>query len=427
MNTKCLFKLFALLTCICLTACGPSAEEQAATATRQAADAFATQTALAPTATRTPTITPTTTATPTQTSTPTITPTPTETPIPTATSTPYGMSRYGNPFLVFAAWGPRVVSVYGTDLDDDPIQTYLLSTGEEPAYMPVWALSSPYIAWLEYDRESDGTYFVIFDLANSEVFRPSLQPVTVHSSFCWTYDLQYLVWSDHQPDGAEMDIYRMEVETGQVTNLTQDSPVWDAFPDCSPVEDAIAFVSDRAEGGKDTDNIWVMDSQGENLRQLTNTPGWENAHPSWSPDGSEIAYYHSGFAGLSDPTYAPGGVYVVKADGSESRLVVEDEGLFFGPNEPPLWSPDGQYLAYPVGIEEMTISVVSVADGALVWQSELPGMNYELSWSQNSAYLLFTNTQDEVSHLYLLSMLDLASPPEPLLPDLDAFMGMFPP
>jgi hypothetical protein len=423
MNSRIVYLIGSLLICLSLSACGPSAEEQAATATQAASDAFATQTALAPTATNTPS--PTVTPTSTPTSTPTVTPTPTETMTPTPTATPEGYSKYGNPFVVFSAWGEQDLAVFGTILDEDPLQYYPLSSSDRPSFMPVWSLDASYLAWLEYDRQTQTSYFVIFDLFNSEIFQPSQKPVNIQGKYCWTYDSKYLVWSDHQADGNEMDIYRMEIETGEIVNLTRNSPVWDAFPSCSPVSDAITFVSDRAAGGKDTDNIWVMDSQGGNLTQLTNTPGWENKYPAWSPDGSEIAYYHSGFPGLADAAFAPGGVYAIKADGSESRLLVEDDMLLFNAFDAPLWSPDGQYLAYSIGMDESAINIISTVDGALVWSSDLPGTNYELSWSNNSAYLLFTNTYADLDQIYILALAD----PDlvPMLPDPDNFQGMFAP
>lgn len=78
-----------LITAMLLAACRPSQEQIAATATQNAADANATQTAEAPTLTPTSTNTPLPTDTPTPTLTPTatLTPTPTETPEPTATPT----------------------------------------------------------------------------------------------------------------------------------------------------------------------------------------------------------------------------------------------------------------------------------------------------------------------------------------------------
>jgi hypothetical protein len=68
-----------------LTACGPSQLQKDATVTSVAGVIYATETALAPTATRT--FTPTPTPTVTQTPTATATPTPTSTPTPTATPT----------------------------------------------------------------------------------------------------------------------------------------------------------------------------------------------------------------------------------------------------------------------------------------------------------------------------------------------------
>lgn len=88
MNAKNTCLLIFLLSIILLTACGPSAQEQAGTATQDAANKNATLTALAPTATPTTTPTPTATSTPTATTTPTSTPTPVNTPTMTPTPAP---------------------------------------------------------------------------------------------------------------------------------------------------------------------------------------------------------------------------------------------------------------------------------------------------------------------------------------------------
>ncbi len=90
MKTRITTIFSALLICALISACGPSADEQAATATQGAANIFATLTAQAPTATPTFTPSPTSTATPTATPTPSSTPTPrpTNTPEPSPTPTP---------------------------------------------------------------------------------------------------------------------------------------------------------------------------------------------------------------------------------------------------------------------------------------------------------------------------------------------------
>lgn len=86
MKTHRLFVLISFLILILLTACGPSQEELNTTATQEMANDFATQTALAPTATPTYTPSPAPTHTPVPTS--TFTPTPTDTPTPSPSPSP---------------------------------------------------------------------------------------------------------------------------------------------------------------------------------------------------------------------------------------------------------------------------------------------------------------------------------------------------
>ena len=47
----------------------------------------------------------------------------------------------------------------------------------------------------------------------------------------------------------------------------------------------IAFTSFRDGNGE----IYVMDADGSNLRNLTRNPAWDS-RPAWSPDGAQIAF-----------------------------------------------------------------------------------------------------------------------------------------
>jgi Tol biopolymer transport system component len=244
--------------------------------------------------------------------------------------------------------------------------------------------------------------------------------------YCWTFDQKYLIWGDHQPDGAEMDIYRLDMATGEIVDLTQESAVWDAFPACSPVNDQIAFVSDRQGSSKENDNIWVMDSQGENLKQVTNTQTmfWENQFPGWSPDGSEIAFFRFSFT--EQDQNGPPGIWAVKPDGSGERLVIEIKDLAeFNRKGTPIWSPDGKYIAYSIGKGERNIYIVPTSGGELLWRCDLPGVNSEVSWSANSKHLIFTNSLNDIARIYIIAIDDLK--PAPLLPDPGNFVGMFGP
>jgi imidazolonepropionase-like amidohydrolase/Tol biopolymer transport system component len=94
---------------------------------------------------------------------------------------------------------------------------------------------------------------------------------------------------DVSPDGHTIvfdllgDIYRMPFAGGRA-ELLSGGASWEVQPRFSPDGRAIAFTSDR-DGG---DNIWVMDSDGKNRRQVTKETARLLNTPTWTPDGQYI-------------------------------------------------------------------------------------------------------------------------------------------
>lgn len=112
-------------------------------------------------------------------------------------------------------------------------------------------------------------------------------------------DLQTAQLPAWSPDGAQIAfaakigdntaIFSMPASGGTPLNLTN-YPGENYAPAWSPDGKWIAFQSDRDQGGHRSE-IWIMDSAGSQLRQITNTPGeaWARA-PAWSPDSQWIAF-----------------------------------------------------------------------------------------------------------------------------------------
>jgi Tol biopolymer transport system component len=71
-------------------------------------------------------------------------------------------------------------------------------------------------------------------------------------------------------------------------------------------------VSDR-DGNTE---IYVMDADGSNQTRLTNSP-WVDNWPSWSPDGSKIAF-------ASDRDGGNWEIYVMDADGSSQTRLTDN-------------------------------------------------------------------------------------------------------
>jgi len=158
----------------------------------------------------------------------------------------------------------------------------------------------------------------------------------------------------------------------------------------SSPEGMITFVSDRTGEA----SIYVMNADGSSP-QLLASPDKERCHsPSWSPDGSKIAYQS---VSSPEPHVYENDVWVMGVDGSEGiRIndIIPDP--LMGAYDIPVWSPDGIRLALKAAsdaeIEEQrnTIYIVS-ADGSTIQKSiHLPWTAGGIIWSPVNEELLIT-------------------------------------
>jgi Tol biopolymer transport system component len=145
-------------------------------------------------------------------------------------------------------------------------------------------------------------------------------------------------------DGKNRDIWLLDEDGGSPTRLTTD-PAEDFGPTWSPDERRIAFTSKR-DGHAE---IYVVGADGSGERRLTRHATDRSYNPSWSPDGSHLAYYLEKGDGQDQ-------VFVMRADGTDPVNVTGDgfNNVFPG------WTPEGR-IVYGQGVKgEKTMRVFAV-------------------------------------------------------------------
>ncbi|HQK92350.1 MAG TPA: hypothetical protein PLD23_02535 [Armatimonadota bacterium] len=259
---------------------------------------------------------------------------------------------YGAAITRLAEMGPGrlLVSFYPNDGQDydlwtvDPTKGFAsrLASWASSEYNPCW---SPDGTKLAFASNMYGSY----DIFHMKSTGSSATRITTQTSSdnapCWSPDSAKIAFETNRT--GTWDVYEMRSSDGAnpkalaATAGDERSPAWS--PNGNYV--AISHNPDRSSGGSD---IWVVPyGYTTGWRNLTEGATVDDDSPAWSPDGTRIAW--------SRCTGSDWNIWVMDADGGNKREIVATSAS----ETHPTWSPDGNYIAYQ---HMLSVRVVRVDD-----------------------------------------------------------------
>lgn len=356
-----------------------------------------------PTATATATVTPS----PSATTTPTITPSPTPRPTitPTATTEPtkdrshddgdYDYSSLPGYFAFsdFDCPGAEIFCMNISLVSPDLKQHKRLTNHQDGlVYMMRWSPDNRYIVYAAYVMVLPiNEQIRLYDFKTQKTVTLASNLECRTSSISWSPDSRQVALGF---DNGQIKI--INIATQAITQMQNISKASHVKVTWSPDGKTIAYSNDfgiehglytiPAGGGKPT----LQDPQG--------------FLPAWSPDGLQIAYYRERNDGNIELVANEFDINQAAGQGTVITTIVKEARYFI----PPVWSPDGRFIASFAGVDEETVnSGVIRVDDHQIFQAKKGVNSYrEPSWSPDSRGLVF---MDSNGVLYL-AIFDLEGP-----------------